>query len=246
VTTDNVLIKVDNLCKSFGDTEVLKGINAEIDKGDVMVVIGASGSGKSTFLRCLNLLEEPTSGSIYFEGVDITDFSIDINIHRQKMGMVFQQFNLFPHMTVLRNLTLGPMKLLKQTKEEAEANAMRLLDRVGLADRANAYPSQLSGGQKQRIAIVRALAMNPDVMLFDEPTSALDPEMVGEVLEVMKQLAKDGMTMVVVTHEMGFAREVGTDIVFVDEGVIVEQGPPSEFFENPKSPRLREFLSKVL
>ena len=246
MTTDNVLIKVDNLCKSFGDTEVLKGINAEIDKGDVMVVIGASGSGKSTFLRCLNLLEEPTSGSIYFEGVDITDFSIDINIHRQKMGMVFQQFNLFPHMTVLRNLTLGPMKLLKQTKEEAEANAMRLLDRVGLADRANAYPSQLSGGQKQRIAIVRALAMNPDVMLFDEPTSALDPEMVGEVLEVMKQLAKDGMTMVVVTHEMGFAREVGTDIVFVDEGVIVEQGPPSEFFENPKSPRLREFLSKVL
>ena len=246
MTTDNVLIKVDNLCKSFGDTEVLKGINAEIDKGDVMVVIGASGSGKSTFLRCLNLPEEPTSGSIYFEGVDITDFSIDINIHRQKMGMVFQQFNLFPHMTVLRNLTLGPMKLLKQTKEEAEANAMRLLDRVGLADRANAYPSQLSGGQKQRIAIVRALAMNPDVMLFDEPTSALDPEMVGEVLEVMKQLAKDGMTMVVVTHEMGFAREVGTDIVFVDEGVIVEQGPPSEFFENPKSPRLREFLSKVL
>ena len=246
MTTDNVLIKVDNLCKSFGDTEVLKGINAEIDKGDVMVVIGASGSGKSTFLRCLNLLEEPTSGSIYFEGVDITDFSIDINIHRQKMGMVFQQFNLFPHMTVLRNLTLGPMKLLKQTKEEAEANAMRLLDRVGLADRANAYPSQLSGGQKQRIAIVRALAMNPDVMLFDEPTSALDPEMVGEVLEVMKQLARDGMTMVVVTHEMGFAREVGTDIVFVDEGVIVGQGPPSEFFENPKSPRLREFLSKVL
>ena len=246
MTTDNVLIKVDNLCKSFGDTEVLKGINAEIDKGDVMVVIGASGSGKSTFLRCLNLLEEPTSGSIYFEGVDITDFSIDINIHRQKMGMVFQQFNLFPHMTVLRNLTLGPMKLLKQTKEEAEANAMRLLDRVGLADRANAYPSQLSGGQKQRIAIVRALAMNPDVMLFDEPTSALDPEMVGEVLEVMKQLARDGMTMVVVTHEMGFAREVGTDIVFVDEGVIVDQGPPSEFFGHPKSPRLREFLSKVL
>ena len=245
MTTD-VLIKVEDLCKSFDDMEVLKGVNAEIDKGDVMVVIGASGSGKSTFLRCLNLLEEPTSGSIYFEGVDITDFSIDINIHRQKMGMVFQQFNLFPHMTVLRNLTLGPMKLLKQTKEEAEANAMRLLDRVGLADRANAYPSQLSGGQKQRIAIVRALAMNPDVMLFDEPTSALDPEMVGEVLEVMKQLARDGMTMVVVTHEMGFAREVGTDIVFVDEGVIVEQGPPSEFFENPKSPRLREFLSKVL
>ena len=246
MTTDNVLIKVDNLCKSFGDTAVLKGINAEIDKGDVMVVIGASGSGKSTFLRCLNLLEEPTSGSIFFEGVDITDPSVNINIHRQKMGMVFQQFNLFPHMTVLRNLTLGPIKLLKQSKEEAEANAMKLLERVGLADRADAYPSQLSGGQKQRIAIVRALAMNPDVMLFDEPTSALDPEMVGEVLEVMKQLAKDGMTMVVVTHEMGFAREVGTNIVFVDEGVIVEQGAPAEFFENPKSPRLKEFLSKVL
>ncbi len=246
MTTDNVLIKVDNLCKSFGDTAVLNGINAEIDKGDVMVVIGASGSGKSTFLRCLNLLEEPTSGSIFFEGVDITDASVNINIHRQKMGMVFQQFNLFPHMTVLRNLTLGPIKLLKQSKEEAEANAMKLLERVGLADRADAYPSQLSGGQKQRIAIVRALAMNPDVMLFDEPTSALDPEMVGEVLEVMKQLAKDGMTMVVVTHEMGFAREVGTNIVFVDEGVIVEQGAPAEFFENPKSPRLKEFLSKVL
>ena len=246
MTTDNVLIKVDNLCKSFGDTAVLKGINAEIDKGDVMVVLGASGSGKSTFLRCLNLLEEPTSGSIFFEGVDITDTSVNINIHRQKMGMVFQQFNLFPHMTVLRNLTLGPIKLLKQSKEEAEANAMKLLERVGLADRADAYPSQLSGGQKQRIAIVRALAMNPDVMLFDEPTSALDPEMVGEVLEVMKQLAKDGMTMVVVTHEMGFAREVGTNIVFVDEGVIVEQGAPAEFFENPKSPRLKEFLSKVL
>ena len=246
MTTDNVLIKVENLCKSFDDVEVLKGINAEIDKGDVMVVIGASGSGKSTFLRCLNLLEEPTSGTISFEGVDITDESVDINIHRQKMGMVFQQFNLFPHMTVLRNLTLGPTKLLRQSRAEAEANAMKLLERVGLADRANAYPSQLSGGQKQRIAIVRALCMNPDVMLFDEPTSALDPEMVGEVLEVMKQLARDGMTMVVVTHEMGFAREVGTDIVFVDEGVIVEQGSPEEFFGNPKSPRLREFLSKVL
>ena len=248
MTTDNsnVLIKVDNLCKSFADVEVLKGINAEIDKGDVMVVIGASGSGKSTFLRCLNLLEEPTSGSIYFEGTDITDASVDINVHRQKMGMVFQQFNLFPHMTVLRNMTLGPTRLLRQSREEAEANAMKLLERVGLADRANAYPSQLSGGQKQRIAIVRALAMNPDVMLFDEPTSALDPEMVGEVLEVMKQLARDGMTMVVVTHEMGFAREVGTKIVFVDEGVIVEQNAPEEFFSNPKSPRLREFLSKVL
>ena len=248
MTTDNsnVLIKVDNLCKSFDDVEVLKGINAEIDKGDVMVVIGASGSGKSTFLRCLNLLEEPTSGSIYFEGTDITDASVDINVHRQKMGMVFQQFNLFPHMTVLRNMTLGPTRLLRQSREEAEENAMKLLERVGLADRANTYPSQLSGGQKQRIAIVRALAMNPDVMLIDEPTSALDPEMVGEVLEVMKQLARDGMTMVVVTHEMGFAREVGTKIVFVDEGVIVEQNAPEEFFSNPKSPRLREFLSKVL
>ena len=248
MTTDNsnVLIKVDNLCKSFDDVEVLKGINAEIDKGDVMVVIGASGSGKSTFLRCLNLLEEPTSGSIYFEGTDITDASVDINVHRQKMGMVFQQFNLFPHMTVLRNMTLGPTRLLRQSREEAEANAMKLLERAVLADRANAYPPQLSGGQKQRIAIVRALAMNPDVMLFDEPTSALDPEMVGEVLEVMKQLARDGMTMVVVTHEMGFAREVGTKIVFVDEGVIVEQNAPEEFFSNPKSPRLREFLSKVL
>ncbi len=245
MTTD-VLIKVEDLCKSFDDMEVLKGVNAEIDKGDVMVVIGASGSGKSTFLRCLNLLEEPTGGSIYFEGVDITDKSVDINIHRQKMGMVFQQFNLFPHMTVLRNMTIGPMRLLKQSKAEAEKNAMALLERVGLADRADAYPSQLSGGQKQRIAIVRALAMNPDVMLFDEPTSALDPEMVGEVLEVMKQLAKEGMTMVVVTHEMGFAREVGTKIVFVDEGVIVEQGSPEEFFDNPKSPRLKDFLSKVL
>ena len=245
MTTD-VLIKVDNLCKSFDDVDVLKGVNAEIDKGDVMVVIGASGSGKSTFLRCLNLLEEPTSGHIYFEGVDITDKNVDINIHRQKMGMVFQQFNLFPHMTVLQNMTIAPIKLLNMSKEEAKKNAMALLERVGLADRADAYPSQLSGGQKQRIAIVRALAMNPEVMLFDEPTSALDPEMVGEVLEVMKQLAKEGMTMVVVTHEMGFAREVGTSVVFVDEGVIVEQGDPKEFFENPKSPRLKDFLSKVL
>ena len=244
--SDNVLIKVDNLCKSFGNVEVLKGINAEIHKGDVMVVIGASGSGKSTFLRCLNLLEEPTSGTICFEGTDITDPSVNINLHRQKMGMVFQQFNLFPHMTVLKNMTLGPIKLLKQSKEEANDNAMRLLKRVGLADRADAYPSQLSGGQKQRIAIVRALCMNPDVMLFDEPTSALDPEMVGEVLEVMKQLAKEGMTMVVVTHEMGFAREVGTNVAFVDNGVIVEQGEPKEFFANPKNPRLKDFLSKVL
>lgn len=246
MSTDNVLIKVENLKKSFGDLHVLKGINAKINKGDVMVVIGASGSGKSTFLRCLNLLEEPTGGTITFEGVDITDPTIDINKHRQKMGMVFQQFNLFPHMTVLRNLTLGPTQLLKQSKQEAEKNAMYLLGRIGLAEKAEAYPNQLSGGQKQRVAIVRALAMNPDVMLFDEPTSALDPEMVGEVLEVMKQLADEGMTMVVVTHEMGFAREVGTNIVFVDEGVIVEQGKPDEFFSNPKHPRLKDFLSKVL
>ena len=245
-TDSNVLIKVDGLRKSFGDLHVLKGINAEIRKGDVMVVIGASGSGKSTFLRCLNLLEEPTGGTITLDGVNITDRSVNINKHRQKMGMVFQQFNLFPHKTVLKNMTLGPIKLLKQPKKEAEANALRLLERVGLADKANAYPGQLSGGQKQRVAIVRALAMNPEVMLFDEPTSALDPEMVGEVLEVMKQLARAGMTMVVVTHEMGFAREVGTEIVFVDDGVIVEQGPPKEFFENPKNPRLKDFLSKVL
>lgn len=246
MTTDNILIKVDNLCKSFGEVEVLKGVNAEIRKGDVMVVIGASGSGKSTFLRCLNLLEEPTGGKIYFEGTDITNPSVNINVHRQKMGMVFQQFNLFPHMTVMKNLTIGPIKLLKMPKSEAEAQAIKLLERVGLADRASAYPSQLSGGQKQRIAIVRALCMNPDVMLFDEPTSALDPEMVGEVLEVMKQLAKEGMTMIVVTHEMGFAREVGTNVAFVDNGVIVEQGSPKEFFENPKNQRLKDFLSKVL
>ncbi len=248
MTTDKneVLIKVDDVHKRFDDIEVLKGISTEIHKGDVIVIIGASGSGKSTFLRCLNRLEETTSGHIYFEGVDITDPKVDINLHRQKMGMVFQQFNLFPHMTVLGNMTLGPIKLLKQTKEEAEANAMKLLERVGLADRANSYPSQLSGGQKQRIAIVRALAMNPDVLLFDEPTSALDPEMVGEVLEVMKSLAKEGMTMAVVTHEMGFAREVGTQVMFIDEGVIVEQGEPDKFFDNPESPRLRDFLSKVL
>ena len=244
-TNNDVLIKVEGLKKSFGSNEVLKGIDAEIHKGDVMVVIGASGSGKSTFLRCLNLLEEPTDGKIIVDGVDINDKNIDINLHRRKMGMVFQQFNLFPHMTVLKNMILGPVKLLKKSKEEAAKEAMELLERVGLADRANDYPSQLSGGQKQRVAIVRALCMNPEVMLFDEPTSALDPEMVGEVLEVMKRLAKDGMTMVVVTHEMGFAREVGTKVVFVDKGVIVEHAPPQEFFTIPKNERLKEFLSKV-
>lgn len=242
----NVLIKVENLQKSFGEIEVLKGINTEIDKGDVVVVIGPSGSGKSTFLRTLNLLEEPTGGTIWFEGVDITNPKNDINLHRQKMGMVFQQFNLFPHMTVMGNMTLAPMKLLKKSKEEAEKTAMELLERVGLADRADAYPSQLSGGQKQRIAIVRALCMEPDVMLFDEPTSALDPEMVGEVLDVMKDLAKAGMTMVVVTHEMGFAKEVGTRVLFMDEGVIMEENTPTEFFENPQNERLKGFLSKVI
>ena len=244
-TNNDILIKVEGLKKYFGNNEVLKGINAEIHKGDVMVVIGASGSGKSTFLRCLNLLEEPTDGKIIFDGIDINDRNVDINLHRRKMGMVFQQFNLFPHMTVLKNMILGPVKLLKKSKEEATKEAMELLERVGLADRANDYPSQLSGGQKQRVAIVRALCMNPEVMLFDEPTSALDPEMVGEVLEVMKRLAKDGMTMVVVTYEMGFAREVGTNVVFVYKGVIVEQAPPQEFFTNPKNDRLKEFLSKV-
>ena len=247
MTTDNnVLIKVDGLQKSFGNIEVLKGIDTEIKKGDVIVVIGASGSGKSTFLRCLNLLEEPTGGKIYFEGTEITDPKVNINVHRQKMGMVFQQFNLFPHMTILKNMTIGPMKLLKKSKEEAEKTAIELLERVGLADRKDAYPSQLSGGQKQRVAIVRALAMNPEVILFDEPTSALDPEMVGEVLEVMKSLAKEGMTMVVVTHEMGFAREVASKVVFIDEGVIKEEGEPEEFFGNPKCDRLKDFLSKVL
>ena len=247
MTTDTI-ISVKDLEKHFGSGEIkaLRGVSAEIRKGEVVVVIGPSGSGKSTFLRCLNLLETPTAGTVTFEGVDITDPKVNLNLHRQKMGMVFQHFNLFPHMTVLKNMTLAPVKLLKKSKAEAEAKAMELLKRVNLADRAGAYPSQLSGGQKQRIAIVRALCMEPDVMLFDEPTSALDPEMVGEVLDVMKQLAREGMTMVVVTHEMGFAREVGTEIVFVDEGVIVEQGSPDEFFGNPKSPRLREFLSKVL
>lgn len=240
------LIKAENVQKSFGSLDVLKGINLDIYKGDVVVIIGPSGSGKSTFLRCLNLLEEPTGGHIFFEGTDITDRKVNIDIHRQKMGMVFQQFNLFPHMTILKNMTIGPMKLKGMSKEEAESKAMKLLERVGLADRADAYPSQLSGGQKQRIAIVRALCMEPDVLLFDEPTSALDPEMVGEVLQVMKDLAEDKMTMVVVTHEMGFAREVANRVIFIDEGIIMEENEPKEFFENPKNERLQGFLSKVL
>lgn len=246
MTTNDVLIKVDNLEKTFGKNEVLKGINTEIKKGEVVVIIGPSGSGKSTFLRCLNLLEEPTGGHIYFEGTDITNPNVNINTHRQKMGMVFQQFNLFPHMTVLKNMTISPIKVLGLSKEVAEERAIKLLERVGLADRANAYPSQLSGGQKQRVAIVRALCMQPDVMLFDEPTSALDPEMVGEVLEVMKSLAQDGMTMAVVTHEMGFAREVADRVLFIDEGIIMEEGTPNELFSNPQSPRLKDFLSKVI
>jgi polar amino acid transport system ATP-binding protein len=246
VTTDDVLIKVEGLEKSFDGVDVLKGIDTEIHKGDVIVIIGASGSGKSTFLRCLNLLEVPTGGRILFEGVDITDPKVDINLHRRKMGMVFQQFNLFPHLSIMQNLILGPIKLLNQSREEAKANALKLLERVGLADRADDFPNQLSGGQKQRVAIVRALAMNPDVLLFDEPTSALDPEMVGEVLEVMKALAKEGMTMAVVTHEMGFASEVGTKVVFIDDGVIAEENTPDEFFNNPQNPRLKDFLSKVL
>lgn len=246
MTTNEVLIKTENLQKSFGKIEVLKGIDTEIKKGEVVVIIGPSGSGKSTFLRTLNLLEEPTGGHIYFEGTDITDPKVNINIHRQKMGMVFQQFNLFPNMTVLKNMTIAPVKLKKATKAEAEERALSLLERVGLKDRANAYPSQLSGGQKQRVAIVRALCMQPDVMLFDEPTSALDPEMVGEVLDVMKALANDGMTMAVVTHEMGFAREVADRMLFIDQGIIMEQGTPEEVFGNPQSPRLKDFLSKVI
>ena len=240
------MITVSNLCKSFGGLEVLKGVNVEIDKGDVICVIGPSGSGKSTFLRCLNLLETPTSGSILFEGDELTDKKIDLNRHRQKMGMVFQQFNLFPHMTVLDNLTCAPIMLKKTPKAEAEKKAMELLARVGLADRADAWPNQLSGGQKQRVAIVRALCMEPDVMLFDEPTSALDPEMVGEVLDVMKELAKSGMTMVVVTHEMGFAREVASRVLFLDDGVIAEEGTPDEIFGALKGERLQSFLAKVL
>ena len=244
--TTKPIIEVKDLKKSFGTLQVLKGINTEVQKGEVVVVIGPSGSGKSTFLRCLNLLEAPTAGSIYVDGAEITDPKCDINLHRQKMGMVFQHFNLFNNMTILRNMTLAPMTLLKKSKEDAEAQALALLWRVGLEDKANAYPSQLSGGQKQRIAIVRALCMDPEVMLFDEPTSALDPEMVGEVLDVMKELAQDGMTMVVVTHEMGFAREVGSRVLFMDEGVIMEENEPHEFFANPKCERLQSFLAKVL
>ncbi len=248
MNADTTLIKVENVQKYYngGAIKALDGINTEIKKGEVVVVIGPSGSGKSTFLRCLNLLEVPTGGSIYFEDVDITDSKTNINTHRQRMGMVFQHFNLFPHMTILKNMIIAPMKLQRKSETEATAIAMELLKRVGLEDRANAYPSQLSGGQKQRIAIVRALCMQPEVMLFDEPTSALDPEMVGEVLEVMKQLAKDNMTMVVVTHEMGFAKEVGTRVMFMADGKQVEEGSPEEIFENPKSERLQAFLAKVL
>ena len=244
---DNIIIKTSDLCKYYGENiRALDGVSAEIKKGEVVVVIGPSGSGKSTFLRSLNLLEIPTSGVILFEGTDITDSKVNINLHRQKMGMVFQQFNLFPHMTVLKNLTLAPMKLLKKSKEEAEKRAMELLERVGLADRANAYPAQLSGGQKQRVAICRALCMEPDVMLFDEPTSALDPEMVGEVLDVMKSLASEGMTMVVVTHEMGFAKDVADRIIFMCDGKIMEEGTPQEFFTNPKDERAKQFLKSIL
>ena len=248
MTTD-VLIQVTELQKHFKGTSAIKaldGVSVDIKKGEVVVVIGPSGSGKSTFLRCLNLLEVPTGGQILFNGVDITDKSCNINLHRQKMGMVFQHFNLFPHMTILRNMTLAPVKLLHKSQEEADAQALKLLQRVGLGDRGNAYPAQLSGGQKQRVAIVRALMMEPEVMLFDEPTSALDPEMVGEVLEVMKELAHDGMTMVVVTHEMGFAREVGSRVLFMADGKLVEQGTPEQIFEHPQNPRLQDFLGKVL
>ena len=246
MNVSDAVIRVRGLKKDFDDLAVLKGIDVDICKGDVVCVIGASGSGKSTFLRCLNLLEIPTGGSIEFDGVNLTGAKVDLDLHRQKMGMVFQQFNLFPHLTVLENLTLAPVLLKKLNKAEAESKAMELLERVGLADRANSYPNQLSGGQKQRVAIVRALCMDPEVMLFDEPTSALDPEMVGEVLEVMKTLAKKGMTMIVVTHEMGFAREVSNRVLFMDEGVIAEDGTPEEVFGNPKCERLQAFLAKVL
>lgn len=240
------MIVTKNLKKSFGDHMVLNGINETIHKGEKVVVIGPSGSGKSTFLRCLNLLEQPTEGEIWFEGTNITDKKTDINVIRRKMGMVFQQFNLFPHLSVRENITLAPVKLGLMTREEANKKATQLLKRIGLAEKADAYPNQLSGGQKQRIAIVRALAMNPEVMLFDEPTSALDPEMVGEVLDLMTQLAEEGMTMVVVTHEMQFAKKVANRVLFMDQGKIVEQNTPKEFFENPANPRLQEFLSKVL
>ncbi|MBM6744247.1 amino acid ABC transporter ATP-binding protein [Drancourtella massiliensis] len=240
------MIQVENLEKAFGKTKVLKGITTEIHKGEVVVIIGPSGSGKSTFLRSLNLLEKPTGGKIFFEGTDITDPKVNIDNHRQKIGMVFQHFNLFPHKTILENITLAPVALGKLSSSEADAKAKELLNRVGLLDKANTYPEQLSGGQKQRIAIVRALAMDPDVLLFDEPTSALDPEMVGEVLDLMKELAKDGMTMVVVTHEMGFAREVGTRVMFIDEGIIKEENSPKQFFDEPKDSRLQDFLRKVL
>ena len=240
------MIKVENLHKSFGDLEVLKGVSEHIKKGEVISIIGPSGGGKSTFLRCLNMLEKPDSGKIIFEGVDITSEKTDINIHRQKMGMVFQHFNVFPHLTVKENITLAPVMLKKKTKEEASEMADKLLERVGLLDKANEYPRRLSGGQKQRLAIVRALAMEPDVMLFDEPTSALDPEMVGEVLEVIKQLAEEGMTIVTVTHEMSFAREVSDRVLFFDGGVIAEEGTPEQVFDNPQNPRTKEFLSKVL
>ena len=246
-TKGEVLIRVEDLHKVFGDSlHALNGITTQIRRGEVVVVVGPSGSGKSTFLRSLNLLEVPSSGRIYFEDTDITDKKVDINKHRQKMGMVFQHFNLFPHKTILQNITLAPIKLLKKNPKEAEERAMELLKMVGLEEKANVYPSQLSGGQKQRIAIVRSLAMDPDVMLFDEPTSALDPEMVGEVLEIMKDLARSGMTMVVVTHEMGFAREVASRVMFINEGQIQEENTPKEFFSHPENPRLCEFLSKVL
>ena len=243
---NDAMIKVVDLHKSFGDNNVLNGVNIEIHKGEVLVIIGPSGCGKSTFLRCLNMLETPTSGNIYLDGTDVTDPSTNINNQRQKMMMVFQHFNLFPHMTVLDNLTIAPIKLKKMPKADAEKKAMAILTRVGLADKANTYPSQLSGGQKQRVAIARALAMDPEVILFDEPTSALDPEMVGEVLEVMKELARSGITMLCVTHELGFAKEVASKVIFFDNGVIAENGSPQEVFNNPKNPRLKDFLSKIL